>query len=307
MEGLSAYLVPIRPQQVNNLGISKARPVGQILAAGSPATLEVELVNHGEVPKAGVPLQVYLGERRIAQLPVSIGAGDTGKFHIRFTPEAGGPTSLRVEVGDDDLSEDNVYTSVLTIPEQVVVLLVGESTEETYYIQKALDAAADARRTVSLRQVRPRELTTESIAEVDVVFLCNVPSLSRTQVTALERRVSAGAGLMICLGDRVDVRHYNDRLLADLLPSSLNGVVGTPGRTETHHSIRIPFPSHPLFMGPGARDSSPTTGYVRRRVSSPSCLSTPEHLPSWKAGSGRGAWCCSHREWIRIWDGQTCR
>ena len=259
LEGLSAYLVPSRPGKVDNLGISKARPVGQILTAGSPATLEIELVNHGEVAKAAVPLQVYLGSRRIAQQLVSVGGRDVGRFHVRFTPEAAGPTPLRVEVGDDDLSEDNVFTSVLTIPEQVAVLLVGEDREETYYIERALSAAADARGTVSLRWLRPRDLTTESMAEADVVFLCNVPSLARGQLTALRRRVSAGMGVMICLGDKVDVRHYNDRLLAALLPSSLNGVVGTPGRTETHHTLRTPFPSHPLFLGltQGDRARSP--------------------------------------------------
>ncbi|MDP6780095.1 MAG: BatA domain-containing protein, partial [Candidatus Latescibacteria bacterium] len=249
LEGLSIYLVSSRPEQVDNLGINGARPVGQMLATGSAGTLEVELANHGEIPKAEVPLQVYLGGRRIAQHLASVRGRDTGRFYVRFTPESTGLVPLRLELGGDDLAADNVYTSVLSIPEQVSALLVGDSSEETYYIERALSAAADARGTVSWSRLRPRDLTTESIAEVDVVFLCNVASLARGQLTALKRRVSAGAGLMICLGDRTDVRHYNTHLLPALLPSSLNGVVGTPRRTETHHTLRVPFPSHPLFLG----------------------------------------------------------
>ncbi len=248
LQGISVFLIPERPLHVNNLGVRRAGPAGQILTVGSPATLDIELVNYGETPRPEVPVQVYLGGRRIAQQVAHLAAEKAQRLYIRFTPEKGGAIPLRVEIGDDDLGADNRYTSVLNIPQRVRVLLVGEAPEETYYLAQALGAASDVRSTVGVQGAHPGALTPNLLSEADVVLLCNVSRLSHGPLAALKRRVEEGAGLMVCLGDRVDVRHYNDRLLPALFPASLVSITGTPGQTRTYHTLKMPLSEHSLFQ-----------------------------------------------------------
>ncbi len=249
LQSISGFLVPERPLGVKNLGVRRSRPTGQILTVGSPATLEVELANYGDVQRPEVPVQVYLGGRRISQQVVHLPAETSHRVYVRFVAEAGGAVPLRVEIGEDDLAADNIYTSVLNIPAQVAALLVGEAPEETYYLEQALSAASAARGTVAVERALPGELTAGRLSEADVILLCNVPRLSAGPLTALKRRVEEGAGLVITLGDRVDFRHYNDRLLPALFPASLIEVVGVPGETKTFHTLQAPLPDHPLFRG----------------------------------------------------------
>ncbi len=249
LQGVSVFLIPERPLHVNNLGVRRAGPAGQILTVGSPATLDVELINYGETTRPEVPMQVYLGERRIAQQVVHLVGEGARRLYIRFTPDTGGAIPLRVEIGDDDLKADNLYTSVLNIPERVRVLLVGEVPEDTYYLEQALLAASDLRGTVVVQQTHPGALTPDALGTADVIMLCNLSRLSHGPLAALKRRVEGGAGLMIFLGDRVDVRHYNDRLLPALFPASLVSVTGTPGQTVIYHTLQTPLPDHPLFQG----------------------------------------------------------
>ncbi len=246
LQGVSVFLIPERPLRVNNLGVRRAGSAGQILTVGSPATLYVELINYGKTTRPEVPMEVYLGERRIAR-QVVVGGG-ARRLYIRFTPDTGGAIPLRVEIGDDDLKADNVYTSILNIPGRVRVLLVGEVPEDTYYLEQALLAASDLRGTV-VRQTHPDALTPDALETADVIMLCNLSRLSHGPLAALKRRVEGGAGLMILLGDRVGVRHYNDRLLPALFPASLVSVTGTPGQTVTYHTLQTPLPDHPLFQG----------------------------------------------------------
>lgn len=242
LAGISVFLVPERPELVHNLGILDARPVGEFLQVGRPATLAIDLINHGDAPKGDVPVQVFLNDRRMAQQVAHVPARGRRKVHVRFTPETGGALPLRVEIGDDDLAADNMRVSVLAVPDRIRVLLVGEAASEAYYLAQALQVAS-----FDVVQKHPDELSEAVLRMSDVVFLCNVPTLSRSAIDALRQRLDEGAGLGIVLGDRVDIRHYNAQVLPALLPATLVSVQGRPGATTAYQTLQPLLPDHPLL------------------------------------------------------------
>lgn len=245
-QGVSVFVVPERPLVQHNLGVLNAGPVGQILTVGTQATLSIELANYGDTPKSGVAVQVFLDGRRIGQQVLTLPKKGSKRLYVPFVPERGGTVPLRVEIGDDNLIADNVYVSVLNIPERVSVLIVGDSADAGYFVERALFT----RSTLLVQQGLPADLTPDLLAQTDVVFLCNVSRLSRGAQEALTRRVESGAGLMVFLGDRVDVRYYNQAFAKTLLPVALISVQGLAGgayqRIQTHAS------DHPLLSHLGA-------------------------------------------------------
>jgi hypothetical protein len=64
------------------------------------------------------------------------------------------------------------------------------------------------------------ELPSHDLNSMDVVALCNVKQLSEATWRRLERFVQEGGGLVLFLGDLVDLEHYNSAA-GDLLPSRL--------------------------------------------------------------------------------------
>ena len=265
--GLTVFCVPVRPSEPDNMGIRHADPVEGILSAGSVSTLRVSLSDYGGPVRLRAPVQVYLDGRRIGQRVIRTEPGTSRRLHFRFVPERGGQVPLRVELGDDDLAADNVYTSVLNVPERVRVLLVAEDNDETYFVAKALEAGSG--QAVSVRSVRPGELNADLLYETDVALLFNVSRLSAGTLKTIEYRVRSGMGLMIVLGDQVDFRFYNAVLLPGLFPASLVGIEGSPGQNKTYHRLREALTDHAVFRDFGTAGELRTPrfyAYCRMRL-----------------------------------------
>ena len=269
-DGLSVFLMPQRPARVRNAGILRAGPVEPLLTVDRPATLRIDLADHGrgdygrgdygQAGRSSEPVQVYLGQRRIAQQMVDLPAGKGTSTYIRFTPETSGAVPLRVEIGEDDLSEDSVYETILNIPDALRVLLVRERSEDAYYLARGLAASAAEGWRVAVDESSPDAVTPQVLSDYDLVVLTNVSRLTQGQIDAVRRRTEQGAGMLLCLGDQVDVRHYNDRLLPALFPATVATLAGAPGASTVFQATASPG-DHPLFAGLRWEDVAATPAF----------------------------------------------
>ena len=249
LQGTSVFIVAERAPELNNVGIRGAAVAGQILSPGTPGRLNVDLVNYGRTPRTDIPVDVFLGRRRISQEVVNLPERGSARVRVQFIPERSGAIPVRVEVWDDDLTEDSALTTIFRVAGDISVLLVGEAPEETYYLEQALSAGSALRAGMAVRTVSPEALSKATLGGADVILLCNVSSISRERVDLLRSRVEEGAGLMVILGDRADFRFYNDYLFPQLLPASLVSISGTPGDTGHYELAKPPEGDHPLFQG----------------------------------------------------------
>jgi hypothetical protein len=238
--GVSVFLVRERLDPVQNARVATVKAVGGLIRVGQPVTLEVELANDGDAREVAV--QAFLDGRRIVQQVAHLSANSQKKIYAAFTPESVGAHEVRVEIGEDALPEDNTRISVVQVPDRVRILVVAPSDQESYFLIQALDAAA-----FSVVSVSPEAVTDEALADVNVVFLCGVSHMSPPVIERLRKHVSAGAGLGIILGEQVDQRHYNDRILPALLPATLMSVRGQPGVKTAYQALPQELPDHPLL------------------------------------------------------------
>ena len=240
LDGVSVYIIAERPSQVANIGIGQVKVSAP--QVGRSSTLAVELINYGATHRGGVPVQIFLDDRRVAQHVAHVPAEGRRKLHAPFVPETGGDVALRVEIGEDDLEADNQRVTVLRVPEQVRVLLVADAPDEAYYLAQVLDVVS-----TEMVQMKPDHISEQALDGVDVVFLCNVARFSEGAIAALQNRVSRGMGLAIFLGDQVDIRHYNDRVLPALCPATLLGARGA--RAGAYQALQAVLPDHPMLSG----------------------------------------------------------
>lgn len=242
--GATVYAVPERPGRVENVAVTRLSASNQIVAAGSPVAFEVEVLNAGEVPEGEAPVRFAFGGRRVEQTVIGLQAGERKRLLFHATPEASGSADGVVEAGDDPLPEDNVRHVVVDVPGRIEVLLVGETAEDVYYVEQAFAASEGL---VAVRPVTRDRLSDADVARSDLIVLCDVARLSPGQVAAVRERAGRGGGVLIFLGDRVDVTSYNQRLLPDLLPLRLTALRGTPGRSSAYRGLGSVERDHPLF------------------------------------------------------------
>lgn len=297
LAGSTVYVVQLVTPPVDNVSIQDVRPLGGLLGVGLRASLMVTLVNHGETPRTEVGVDITVDGRRIARRLVSVWPGTPVSLDVPFTPEAGGDLVVQAELSHgDDLPDDDVRRSVVHVPAQVRVALIGHR-DDRYFVKQALASEGHGTAT-HVADV----LTAEALVNTDVIVLW-AETLSSSQVEMLARHVEGGGGLWIFLGHGVDTRVFNERVLPRLAPGRLVGVEGRPGG-ETHVRLKPPAGEHVLVHDlVGAEMFRSPVFQVRYRLKPDPAVSTlmsytdgAPALLEWTLGLGRVLLLTSHTD-----------
>ncbi len=193
-----------------------------------------------------------------------IEAGAEAEVSFDVTFRTTGQRRVRVSIDGDDLAADNARHTIVDVREQLRVLLVEGSDEEepelrdATHMRRILDPTGgegspeltpfrlDTIDTVTFLGGRGR------IEEYDVIVLANVPRVNETAAEELRTAVRGGAGVLVMLGDRVNVDSYNLHLHGsgdDLMPVYLTNpdeVRNTRGGRQ-HYGAEIVGDDHPVY------------------------------------------------------------
>lgn len=201
---------PILPEQDVRL-TATLRYDGPVAQPPSPATLIVS----GQAQSLMLP---ELPPGRDVALPIT----------VRFN--AAGTHTVRLQLGNDAMPADNARAAVLKVRDALrFVIIDGEPDVrpfmgETDFLNLSLSAGRAPWQTQVLTD--PAELLT-LVETPDAVLIANVTALTQSQIDWLEQNVRRGMGLIVYVGDLVDLNAYNDLLYRNgegLLPAALAGV-----------------------------------------------------------------------------------
>lgn len=237
----------------------RALRIQAVLVRHPPSSTE------GAAPERRVPLVLRIGEEEVARTTAVLPFGEAVPVEFTHTllDEAGGvPATVSLELPDDALPSDDARHLWLSADDSIEVVVVnGDPSElrahdEIWFLGTAAAADDEAQR-LRLRSLAPdqleskvREQGEQAFRGVDVLVLANLRAPPPDVTPAILRRVRAGMGLWITVGDRVQADAYNARF-GDLLPLRMREAVrvGTaPGRTEARAEGVAPANlAHPAF------------------------------------------------------------
>ncbi len=235
----SLVLHDVYDHDTSNLANTYLAPQTNLVGAGEVAEIASTITNLGTRRSVECKVRIALDGKDIRELtlePLEAGASHSLSFAIEF--ESSGlhtlQSTLLAESGDV-LKIDNTRLVVVEAREQVPILIVDGKPGATRlrghagYLDVALapalaeDRQADAgvrRGGLAPAIIAEDELASRDLSSVDVVALCNVKRLSEDTWQRLEGFVQNGRGLLLFLGDLVDLEHYNTAARA-LLPGRL--------------------------------------------------------------------------------------
>lgn len=213
---------------VTNLGLGLP-----LVTTGAVTTVTATIHNYGFEPRKQARVEFLVGKARadasdpafalrgVGQLLVDLQPGQNSvTFPYRFrTP---GDYAVQVRLENDALDLDDTRTVMITVKDNVPVMLVnGKPAAEVYdqateWLRDALNPFhgglvprdTPARpKVVSLAQFSDAALG--DLTPYDCVFLCDVPLLDAGEIRRLESHLHRGGGVVFCLGPRVDLEAYN--------------------------------------------------------------------------------------------------
>ena len=273
--------------------------------------IEAKVKNWSSEAKEAIDLHLHLdGEPLSSGRIEKIGAGEEVTHVFRHRQSAPGTFQAEVKLGEeDDYKFDDTFSFVFRTRSKIMVLLVnGEAAsiaydDESFFVTRALNPEQRSDSGLIPTTITPEGLASKNLSEYDVLLLSNVPRVPNAMSAKLERYVRDGGGLMITVGDQIDVDAYN-QTLAGLLPKPLRGLKELAKRDDPDAPVKITRfgasnHKHPIFrafstMGGSTLQSAQVYSYMLLEPGDPALsttlLSYKDNAPALierKVGRGR--------------------
>ncbi len=198
-----------------NLGVVQLGGAVEVAAAGVPVTMLATIENFGTRAAENVRAEVFINGEKLPRTvdfqTVPAGKQVQKTFDVVF--ETAQIHEVKLSIGEDALDVDNQRFLAVDVPVENPVLLVDGSpgTEQALYIADAL--AADQSVTGFAPTIRtPEDLRKIPLEGYHLIYLINIPELAPDAVSALEKYVGEGGGLIWYMGDAVRPAFYNQKL-----------------------------------------------------------------------------------------------
>ncbi len=216
---LSLRVVDVGSRRTGNLALIELRPLDDVALPGVNR-FEAVIRNDADHPldAAHATLSINDASRPLA-LP-RLEPGATLRLPLWVSLDQPGQSVLTLRLPDDEMPGDNQRWRVVDVkPQLTAALLDGEPSPhpfqgETDFVLLSLSVGDQP-----WRVERPTDFEA-TLPQAQVYVLANVPAIPPSLASQLRQRVEEGAGLLLFVGDQVDVQDWNESL-ADLLPAML--------------------------------------------------------------------------------------
>jgi hypothetical protein len=310
------HLIDCSPIAHENLSLVTLQADQEILAAGVPVMMKLEVRNPGTTTLRNVNITVKLFEydsenvapspERYAsgnetQLPPvvvdSIAPGETVSRRVQVVFSSAGSHVVQAILPEDPLSDDNSIACVLDVVEgqQLLVVDGDESRRGWFYLNATLNPGGMTRtgwKPIAETIAFLRDTTPEALSAYAGIVLLNVRSLDVRALANVESYVRKGGGLAVFLGGSLSNADL-DRINRDwhrqgegLLPLPIDGVAELPSSNDGAASPDIIPVSHPIFASLLGLSNSP---FQLIRVSRYVRLNDEKKSPSTASSAGQEA------------------
>jgi len=256
------FLLPVDEGRIPNTAIEDARAEGSAVEQ----RIRAIIARHGNTSVDDLAVTVESSGDVLGEYLTSLGGDTRHAADVVLSRLPGAGESLITRISRDRLPVDDVRYVPPMGAGRVVAAVVQEPAQQSPFLPLAL-SPGEAGGRFEVRRIAPEELGRSErrqavdLSDIRLLVLDNVTSLPREALSRLRAWREAGGLLFVALGDRVDLRYYNEDLLPALFPGvSLGNLLGTDEATGTSYSLVPRSPGHIAFGGFETTVGQPLTG-----------------------------------------------
>ncbi len=260
-----------------NATIREVKLLNQGLAVGLPLRLEAHIINFSNVEIEDLAVELKLDDTSKEQRLITLAPKEELRVNFQFKLAKTGGHRGAVSLKKAGVAGNSTINFVLDPQDRVKVLIVDGDPKtslvqsETFFLSRSLNPTGELDSSLFLPTVIiPERLKSVSLKSYQVLILCNLPTVPEEVLPRLTEYLRQGGGLLIFLGDRVDIDTYNRKLFQSntpILPTQLEARrVLTPAKGEslakvdTSHAILKGFSDEILRA---SLESIKVHGYIR--------------------------------------------
>ena len=242
--------VDVHAENPRNMAITGISVPPVVLTEQKAAQLIARIHNFGDEPVENIAVELTIDGHSVGITQVDIEPNDIADAVFKVPPLATETAHTGwVRIPDDELAVDNKRYFMLQSLKAIKVHCVNgepgsQNNSETFFLKRAIEVGNAA---VPIDVTESTNLPdTEALLDYDVVILANVPSLTAAAAQRLKTYVSAGGGLIVTAGERVDSTAYQ-QTLDDLMPCTFVQAVGDAIAREQFRVLATLNYEHPIF------------------------------------------------------------
>lgn len=253
------FLLPLSEETIDN------RALESVTFEGLPPNRNARalVANHGGKADPSAMITLAQGGRVVGEGRVSIDAGSSNTAIVPILEDAAALGSGEARLNADRLAADDVRYFAAEGGRAFRILVVdgmrpGEVAAP--FLPLALSPEAGVGRFVTDTQSAANFGAVE-LSPYQMVALSNVERLNAETLGRLRSWQEAGGRVLIALGDRIDLRHYNEAILPALMPGvRLIEMRGDLRDGSTFYTMTPRVAGHPAFAGFKATPGEPLSG-----------------------------------------------
>ena len=252
---VQVQFIDVGAAQPQNFAITAINVPPVVLKEQKASYLVARVRNFSDTVVDDLPVRLFIDGNLIGSVQVSIEPDDLADaaFKVDFQREA--KHTGWVELPEDALAVDNKRYFTLQSLQSIKVHAVSDNqrtqsryqTPETFFLKTAITASRDA---------VPIDFTESSsvpdaatLDRTDVLVLANVARLSVDAARRVAAYVAAGGGLIVTVGDNIDVDAYTAQLGGEVgvMPCHFVRPVGDAFDREQFRVLATIKYAHPIF------------------------------------------------------------
>jgi hypothetical protein len=247
--GTVVYLVEVGTGENANAAIESLEVNPAVLRVNQTVRI-CGVLHNGDVPTEAILALFVEGEKR-DEYVLRLGIDERQSFSFSYPAVGNVLQSGYVQISNADaLKADNVRYFSLNLEKPTAVLAVNGAPsseperDELYFLTNALSPQTmGLRQVVEIEVITPQQLLGQELDDYKAVILANVYGVSNQAWGKLFRYVSAGGGLVVFGGTKLDEKNYGTSSgAATLLPANVVKTVTPSAGVRLTPSA----PNHPI-------------------------------------------------------------
>ncbi len=194
---VTTTLVPLTPNNANNLAIDSVWFASPVRRVGQQEALHVRIRNHGDLALENVPLKLTIDGRQRAQATFAVEAQASVDTVLHFTNDSPGVHGGQVSLTDRPVTFDDQYYIAYRTAGQLRVLLISGGDPAT---DESIAAIFQADSTHSFSVQPYRQVDLASFARQDLIVVNAPPDIPSGTAAALVDQVKGGGSLALFPG-----------------------------------------------------------------------------------------------------------
>lgn len=257
-EGISATFINLEQVESQNTAITAIESSTNMIGAGLPVDLTVNVQNKSKVPVANQFLSIEFGGQLIGQYSLSLESGGSETFAFEVIPDETGANNGKVIIEGDEFTADNEYFFTIEVPQTRRILWVTEErsvVEGINYTEVLLQASGENDAQLSYRESGTEILGTNEIGQYDAIILDGLRSIPEFSFSNLLDFVQGGNGIVFFPSEEGDITNYNE-FFGQFNVGRFAGISGEYGSFRSIAAVNEIQEDHPVFTGLFDRDEA---------------------------------------------------